>query len=467
MSAARAPLAVLALTLAVLPAAIAQQRAPALVLKRDDTSAKRVLRADLGRGRVVPFYRTERDAVDDLQVAPGNRYVLLLERTAGVIGEEDYTVKPTSRLVVLDAAGRVKHAVDRVWHYAASPDGTRAAVITGEYYEGGVGFAPEAVAIVDLERGTRTPVPADPPPYELSWLATGEEESLYMRVALPGNPIATLRYDLKTRRTEHADRLAFHFSPDGQFYLVPPQEAVEAGLCSPGSTGDSCVRVMERASGRRVPQFESPRLGTLVGWAYDTGHSLLFTKRDLARATETVTRGDRTLRARIVKQASGAENVVYDAASGREIERFPGVIKGTARQRPWVTSRGSLVVQQAQPAAKVPAIRGLQLRSLPRPALKPGAALMKPVGATALVLPQRVTMSADTTIAGQPYRTMASAQPDVCQTACQDDAKCRAYVFTRTGGGGAGRCGLLASAGASSTSACCVSGVKAAAVPRK
>jgi len=460
------PLA-LAAALAVAGAALAQERAaPALVVKRDDTNAKRVLRGDMAGGRVVGFYETRRDAVDDLQVAAGNTFVLLLERTAGVLGEEDYAVQPTSRLVVLDAAGRAKHTVEHVWHYALSPDGRRAAIITGRHYEGGVGFAPEGVAILNLASGARTPVPADPAPFELSWLATGEEEALYMRVALPGSPVATLRYDLGTRRVSHSDRLAFHFSPDGEFYLVPPHEAVEAGLCDPGSAADSCLRVVERASGRRVPQFESRTLGTVVGWAYDTGHALLFTRRELTKATESVTRGNRTLRARVVKQASSAENVVYDAGTGREVERFSGLIKSTARQRTWVTSRGSLVVQEAQPAGRVPALRGLQLRSVPRATVvRPGAARMKPAPAAALALAERVTMTADTTLAGQPYRTLDAAQPDVCQQACQEDGRCRAYVFTRPGG--AGQCRLLSDGGAASPSACCVSGAKAAAVRRQ
>ena len=460
-------LALPAALLAVSWAALAQPRAtPALVLKRDDTNATRVLRGDLGAGRVVTFYDSRRDAVEDVQVAAGNAYVLLLERTAGVAKGEEYSVTPTSRLVVLDASGRVRHTVDRVWHYVLSPDGLRAAILLGEHYEGGVGFAPESVAILDLETGARTPVPADPPPYELSWLATGEEEAIYMRVALPGSPIATLRYDLKTRRTSHGDRLAFHFSPDGRFYMVPPHEAVEAGLCEPGERTDSCVRVVERETGRRVAGFESPRLGTLVGWAYDTGHSLLFTKRELDTATRTVARGDRTFRARLVTEATGADNVVYDAATAREVERFPGLITGTARQRTWVTSRGSLVVQEPQPKAPRPGVRGLSLRSLPRAPIREGAVMRRSLP-SALMLPERVTMTADTTMAGKPYRTLPAGQPDTCQAACQEDGQCRAYVFTRRGpGAAAGRCGLLGASGPVTTSPCCVSGVKAAAVRR-
>ncbi len=71
----------------------------------------------------------------------------------------------------------------------------------------------------------------------------------------------------------------------------------------------------------------------------------------------------------------------------------------------------------------------------------------------------------DTNRPGQDYKSLelTDPQPEVCQQACADDPKCKAFTYVKPGGQGPrAMCWLKSGVPAASKSDCCVSGVKPA-----
>jgi hypothetical protein len=141
------------------PVPQAQRPNPALLVTRDDADARRVLRGDLATGALHELYRSARGTVDDLQVAPNDGYVVLIETTEGKQQNGEYVVPPRNRLLILRPDGTTLRAVEAdVRVYSVSPDGARLAYITGTYYEGGAGFKPNGAFLLDLASGRVTRV---------------------------------------------------------------------------------------------------------------------------------------------------------------------------------------------------------------------------------------------------------------------------------------------------------------------
>lgn len=456
---------ILALVVGAEPVAPASQppaqtaAAPTVLVRRDDRDPRRIVRGDLASGAIDEVYRSNRAAVDDLQVAPNESYVALIETTAGKEEGGEYVVPPVNRLVVLRADGTPVRTVEAdVRQYTFSPDGARLAYITGAYYEGGAGFKPDGAFILDIASGRTQRIDGADSAVELNWVTTPAENSLYLKTLDSGEGGATVRrYDVASGRLAATSSKAFSISPDGLYYMVQPHEAIESGMCEPGRGDDSCLRVYERRNERRITFFESKDIGTPVGWVYGQGHSLLFTKHELEKVDQQVQRGDRTVRGRLAPQARDADNAVYDVQSTRVTERFRGVV-AAPRQSGWVSSPRTLIVRdaaRAQPGT-APALDAVTLRKA-----TPQVTLTAKAIAAARVLPS-FTLQAGVNLPGGDYRTIDNARsPEACEAACAGDAKCRAFTFVRpTVRGQATRCLLKASVPAAQPDRRYVSGIK-------
>jgi PAN domain len=75
------------------------------------------------------------------------------------------------------------------------------------------------------------------------------------------------------------------------------------------------------------------------------------------------------------------------------------------------------------------------------------------------------TLEPDTNRPGQDYKSfeLTDANPELCQKACADDPRCKAFTYVKPGGQGPrAMCWLKSSIPAASKSDCCVSGAKRA-----
>ena len=325
------------------PLSAQPSRAPdgPLIVQRH-TDKRTLLRGDLINGRTTVLYRTPLDVVSTVRVAPEGRYTAALETRV----DADYSTPPSNRLVLIDGTGQVAHRVERdVQTYVFSPDGMQLAYVVGRWYEGGVGFLPTALYLLDLTTWQERLVPEVTSPYELNWLQTTDEDILLSRTLGTTPRGRVTRYDLRRRRASVEPSGAFHISPDGRYVLKRADELIAEGRCGP-SRG-TCVEVKERHSGRAVALPDVEEAGQVVDWVYGRGHLLLFTRPQEERRTTTEVRGRRRLVGQRLEGVRGAENRVLDVATGRTVERPVGVplVAFGRGDDGWIASRELLLLR--------------------------------------------------------------------------------------------------------------------------
>ena len=123
-----------------------------------------------------------------------------------------------SRLIILDAGGGVvADPVDAVRDYAWSPAGDKVAYVTGDYYEGGMGFLSTGTWILDVSSGRSKKI------HESGWGVTWTEwddDGIYM-LELSGQPARVLRYDMNRDEVGPTGHRGLFFSPGGRYYFDP------------------------------------------------------------------------------------------------------------------------------------------------------------------------------------------------------------------------------------------------------
>lgn len=321
-----------------------------LIVKRH-SDKRTLLRGDLVTGRTQVLYRSRLDVLSTIRVAPRGRFTAVLETAVN----ETYERPPRNQLVLLDATGQPAHRVERdVQTYVFSPDGKQLAYVVGRWYEGGVGFVPTALYILDLDTWQERRVPEVTSPYDLHWLQTEAEDVLLSRTLGEQPPGRVVRYDVRRRRASVDPSGDFHLSPDGRYVLKRADELIAEGRCN--TDQDVCVQVRERQSGRIVDLVDLPHgAAHPVDWVYDRGHLLLLSRRRQERRAMTTVRGRRRIEGQRVMGVREAENVVLDVATGRAVERPTGVplVSVGGGDDQWVAGREHLLLRTGGPADPV------------------------------------------------------------------------------------------------------------------
>jgi hypothetical protein len=338
----------------------------ALLVQRDAADRRTIVRGDLATRRRAVLYRTDRALVYDLAVSPDNRFTAALESTDGVVVDGEYTEPPNNRLVILDARGRVVRRVEAdAQHYRFSPDGQKVAYLTGTHYEGGVGFQPTGVFVLDLASGATERVAAEDV-YELDWGAAAEN-SLLLRALARTPERRVLRYDLRARRLSAMPAGAFHLSPDGQAFLKQPHELIEEGSCQPGRQKPAdCFGVFDRRTGRPLAK-PAADLGRPVGWAGDQGHLLLLTRQQAASRTEGKSVGRLRFQARLAGPVTQAESRLWDPTAAKVVRTIPGAVMTGTRPDSWIAAPTRLLHERPAGAAARPALERLTLEPATAP----------------------------------------------------------------------------------------------------
>ncbi|MEM9290991.1 MAG: hypothetical protein AAGD01_04860 [Acidobacteriota bacterium] len=172
--------------------------------------------------------------VHGIQLSPNGQHVAFLE----TLFEEDVSsatatysdVVPGTRgkdtvnhyyentvLHVLTLQGVEVHRDDFVRRFAWHPGGEHLAYITGDFLEGGVGFAPTGVYFYQL-KGRGNPWPIHNRALDLTFSPVDQELYLYDPSHASG-PV--VRFNPKYRQIEGTSRQGIYFSPGGTFYYAP------------------------------------------------------------------------------------------------------------------------------------------------------------------------------------------------------------------------------------------------------
>jgi murein endopeptidase len=319
-----------------------------LLVQRSTDDRRTILRGDPATRQAAVLYRSAKDVIFELAVSADNRFTAALESTDGIVEEGEYAVPPKNELVVLNADGQVVRRVQAdVQEYRFSPDGQKIAYLTGTYYEGGVGFAPEGVFILDIASGATERVNAENV-YDLEWGPAGEG-TLMLRALAAAPDRRVLRYDARSRRLSAEPSGAFQLSPDGQFFVKQPHELIEEGSCQPGDQSrgkaSDCFQIIDRRTGRPAP-LPSQNLGRPVSWVGGEGHLLLFSKQEQTSKEQTLQLGGTMLRGRLPGEVTRAESQLWDPAKAEVVRKVPGAAATGERPGVWIGNRSQLLLEK-------------------------------------------------------------------------------------------------------------------------
>lgn len=279
---------------------------------------------DPSTGRTRQLYRSQA-IVRSLTVSPSEQYVAFLEYR-----RDAAAAFPVPELTVLDSMGTaVRRSARQVHRYAWCCGASRVAFIFGDAREGGPGFSPRGVAMMDVATGAEVAIAGVEYPVDLRWAAF--DSSVYIKNA---GRVRVYRFHVPSGALTQAPYRDVEFSPAGRFYLHL------------GDEGDPKLRLYERSGNREVVLIDSTTLTALggwrtdrgshyeelrlVGWAFAEGNVLLLARNRVIPIDDRP--ANRLRRAR----RETIEHVFYDVASRRVIGRFTG------ERPPWSVARGQV-----------------------------------------------------------------------------------------------------------------------------
>lgn len=241
------------------------QDAPLLVKIVNHNS---VVRYDHSTGSESILYSHANIFIQNLTVSSTGRFLAFIEATEGIISGNEYKVLPKNTLRILDPSGTVIHTVEKdVRRYAWNPAENKMAYITGKYYEGGIGFLPEAAYYFSLETKEIIKIDGVNSPYELAWKT--ETNSFYIKTLYPLNNSRVFRYDIDNRKLVPTNYFDLHFSPDGDYYAHFPDES------------DAKFRLYRASTNQEINRELFLPLGSPVNWVFVSGHLFLFEKKEM------------------------------------------------------------------------------------------------------------------------------------------------------------------------------------------
>ncbi len=325
------------------------------LIRKDLKQYRNLYKLDYTTKNVSIIYKTEKSFISKIKISPNNKFISLIEIEEGTLKKENewvysYDIPPKNSLTILDPLGNIFMNInDDVRKYVWSPDGMQIAYITGTYYEGGIGFMPTGIYILNLLTKEKTKIENVTYPRDLHWLKTDYENSIYIKAITQEPAKCILKYNIRKKRLEITHVKGIHFSPDGKYYIMYPYETIDGGICDhPPKQGTTCFRVFSGKTNQVISEFSSKSMGTTVGWVYGQGHFLMFTKQEFNYYTKTATRGNKSYTAKLKKGVKKAENFIYDVEIKKLVQQFEGKVTTPDMWGEWIGTKDFLVVEQLE-----------------------------------------------------------------------------------------------------------------------
>ncbi len=209
----------------------------------------------------------------------------------------------STRLVITDPAGeRIRVINQNVQRFEFCCGHDKVAIIEGQTAEGGYGFIPEELVVVDVA-GNRTPIGV-PNPYELSWSAF--DSSLYIK-SISREGAQVYRFHAPSGEVTLTSRHGIEFSSDGGYYI---DAEVTAGTRLFQTEDDVDV----------TASLPAQLAGNIPSWVHGSNHILSYT---VPLVTESAS-GEIKLRRADETSRLSMRVYLVDAATGRIIESIDG-----------------------------------------------------------------------------------------------------------------------------------------------
>lgn len=277
------------------------------------------------------IFETKETHIKKIKQTAGMNYISFIETTAGVSGKGGYSILPKNKLTILNIQGDVVHQInENVRVYDWNTDETKLALITGEYYEGGIGFMVEKLLIYDLNTKTSLEIKGIPYPISVHWGIKGE---LYVQ-SLYGGVI--YRYLSDSNSIEKTNYKDIELSPDTNFYLRFP------------GTGNSLkkIEIYSSETNDKITFKLPSNMGEPKKWLFLKGSFLLFERKDETIDPETVlkhtpkNKNHQEIKLKIIKdrKLNGVSYTIYDV----EKQKVVKTLKTSGEEKGWIEMKNTL-----------------------------------------------------------------------------------------------------------------------------
>ncbi len=322
-----------------------------IVIKRDLNNKRAIFKRDGQSGRSKVIYLSQKDLVINAKVSPNNEYISLIEIEKGTYKKENewisvYKTPPRNSLTIIDPDGNIIHHLDDdVREYVWSPDGNYIAYITGTYSEDRevANFTYTGFYILNIDTKEKIAIENRDQAYNLRWVKTDKENSIYIRTFSRETDKRVLRYDMLTKQFGPTNTQGIDYSPDGEYYAVYSYEAI---YLADNCDKPVCVWVYESKSNQLLEKISSGLLGNPVGWVYNKSHLFMFTKQEWSRQEKEVQRGGKTYTVSIFKDIIKSVNLVYDVETEKQIQLFEGKVAISNKWGEWVGNPNVVVIEE-------------------------------------------------------------------------------------------------------------------------
>jgi len=287
-----------------------------VIVKVADNTA--VIRLNAADGQSHQIYNSAKYWIHDISVSPDDRYIAFIEETKPVYSRDDYEVPPEICLVIIAPDGKLAQNIPAdVKCYDWSPDGKKIAYLTFDPCDPDYAYkCPTGAWIADLESSNRSKIFEGA--RDISWATHDDNIYLHRREKV-------WVFNVRTQTVSEVDIGDIQFSPDGKYYLDPPDM---------GSNPRTLLFLTDfnQEMTNRLP----PNLGSLGGWIFNDGHFLLYT--DVRKDIET--EGNGPIKAIRKRTVTRAVNFIYDPSEERVVDTVHGVISD------WIGNGDFIIIEQ-------------------------------------------------------------------------------------------------------------------------
>jgi len=224
-----------------------------------------VLKLNIQNLQTDTIYQSEWDDIKKLKVSPTQKYISFIESKKGKVVDREYLLLPQNQLRIMDNTGNTLAVIkENVQEYIWSPDGEKLALIVGDYYEGGIGFFPEAFMIFDLKYNKLKKINLEYVPYQIHWSFRGNY--IYGKITRFIKNKNVIRINLDTQSLNWTNFKDIWFSPDEKYYVHFPDQI------------DYNFRLYESVTNNEITKIILSGIGVPIRWISSKNNYFLFLK---------------------------------------------------------------------------------------------------------------------------------------------------------------------------------------------
>ncbi len=266
---------------------------------------------DLETNKKSILYQSQLDIISNLTVSIDQSHIAFIETKKGTVENREYKILPKNQLRIIDRAGKTTAILEEdVRKYTWDTNGEKLALITGKYFEGGFGFAPEKLFVYDIRQQILHNISIDYNPYEIYWSKTGDYFFVKTLQFQNGKNVLKINYDDgKITETSYKD---LFFSPYEKYYVHFPD------------MNDYNFRLYETTTNKEITEIIPSGLGQPIGWLSKSKNYFLFRNTKSEKATQKIFGGISVITEQKIKSI---QYTIFDVDAKKIVKKIENVKK--------------------------------------------------------------------------------------------------------------------------------------------